>query len=236
MGIADTIGEALGQALTEPGCAPGAQLLREAEKRVAFAGGSFGMAGASAFDVAAFVVSLRDVLFADAESDAERAALARIFDWFCALAVEGYAKSREDALRLRHRDTLERGTPVVMLAPELPVAFLIGEPDRTVLEAAFGRLLLAVVRAGARAVVLDAGGLGGVTDPPALDALHSFAAHRKVAGQVTLVVSGLPPDAHEEWRRTAGDRTTVVFTERFEDAVTEALSVGGMQIQRKRGS
>src|SRR5688500_4271838 len=59
--LARSVIEPLGAGLSEAGCEPGAACLREAEKSVAFAGGSLGMHGASAFDVSAFTTSLRDV-------------------------------------------------------------------------------------------------------------------------------------------------------------------------------
>lgn len=231
-GMADIVTEALAGALGEPDCMPGGRPLREAEKRIAFAGGSLGMSGASVFDVTALMISLRDVLLAEASSDGERRALAALFDWFCALAAEGFTKSREDAVRMRHRDTLERGTPVVMIAAELPAAFLLGEPDRAVLEATFGRLLLAVVRVGAKAAILDGGGLARAQDPPVLDALAAFAKHRKIAGSVLLALSNVPADAEGEWTRTiTAAGTTLVLCERFEDAVEKGLAAGGRRIR-----
>ena len=221
-GIADTIASALGSALAEPGCAPGAAVLREAEKRIAFAGGSMGMSRQSGFDVAAFIYALREAISEEAADEEERLALRQLSDWFCALAFEGYSVSREDALRLRHRDALERGTPVVLLGPELPAAFLVGDPDRSVMDATFGRLLLLVVRVGARAVLIDAGGLGRPSEPPVLDALGSFAQHKKVAAKLPLVVAQLPSSAEDDWRRALPEGGEIHFHERFEEALDRA--------------
>jgi hypothetical protein len=230
-GIADTIASALGQALSEPGCAPGASVLREAEKRIAFAGGSMGMSRRSGFDVAAFIYALREALSEEAADDAEREGLSHLADWFCALAFEGYSVSREDALRLRHRDALERGTPVVLLGPELPAAFLVGDPDRSVMEATFGRLLLLVVRVGARAVLIDAGGVGRPSEPPVLDALTSFAQHRKVGGKIAVVVAQLPTSAEEDWKKCLPPDGEIIFQERFEEALARAQELA---LSRKR--
>jgi hypothetical protein len=229
-GAAEGVCEALGAGLGEPGAAPGHGALREAEKRVAFVGGSFGMAGASAFDLSAFVIALRDALASEASSTDERARLVELFDWFCALALEGYATSREDALRLRHRDELERGTPLVFVTHELPAALLVGDPDRTVLESVFGRLLLSVVRVGAKAVIVDASGLTRAADERVVDAVSSFARHRKVAGAVLVVLTGLPSDAEKAWREACGEGTRVEVFERFEDAVKAALAANGQKI------
>jgi hypothetical protein len=212
-GSAIGIIDALLPALAEPEHGPGASSLREAEKRIAFAGGAIGMAGGGAFDVSAFLISLRDAL--------ARPELAPLFDWFVALAMQGFATSREEALRLRHRDSLERGTPVVMITRELPAALLVGEPDRTVLEHTFGRLLLSIVRVGARAVIIDGGGLSAPTDPAVLEALEVFGAHRKVA-QVRTILSDLTTEAAELWRASFPPGAAVSVVERFDDAVALA--------------
>jgi hypothetical protein len=230
-GTAQGILDGLAAGLGEPGAGPGHGALREAEKRVAFAGGNFGMVGATAFDLSALVLALRDVLLAEAKDAAEADALRTIFDWLCALALEGYASSREQALRIRHRDALDRGTPVVMITPDLPVAFLLGDPDRTVLEGAFGRLLLSIVRVGARAAIVDGGGLTRAIEPAVLDALTAFSQHRKVQGAVTLILSGLAPEAERTWRETIGPGPVEVV-ERFEDAVQKGLQIAGQKISR----
>jgi hypothetical protein len=223
-GPAAGIVDALALGLGEPGCAPGAASLREAEKRVAFAGGSLGMAGASTFDVIAFVIALRDALVGHGADAVEKAALARLFDWLGAVALEGYSTSRADAMRLRHRDALERGTPVVMVTRELPAAFLVGDPDRSVLDVAFGRLLLSIVRVDARAAIVDGSGLVSPVDAPVLEALGVFAAHRKLAA-VTTLLTGLPSDAEEAWKAVFPPGARVVAVERFDDAVSRAQTV-----------
>lgn len=232
--LARSVVEPLAHGLSEPDAEPGASCLREAEKAFAFAGGAFGMNGASAFDVAAFTTSLRDVLSDEARDVPEREALARLFDWFSALAVESFSTSVREALRLHHRETLERGTPVVMITPELPAAFLVGEPDRSVIEATFGRVLLAVVRVGARAVILDGGGLTRPDAAELIEAMERFASHRKIAGKVTLVMTGLAEAQQRDWIKALETSVTVVHEERFEDAVVRALAVGGHEIVRRR--
>jgi hypothetical protein len=203
---------------------PGTPAMREAEKLFTFAGANFDswLPRATAFDVCAWVNALRDTLAARAPEDA--AALARLFDWLTALAVEGYAGSRLDALRARHRDGLEKGTPVLLVTPELPAALLVGEPERTVLDAVFGRLLLATARSGARVIIVDGSGLADPLAAAVLDALAAFAAHRKVAS-ITTLLSGLLPAAEERWLAAfppGAEKRAVEVHERFEDAVARA--------------
>jgi hypothetical protein len=228
-GLAGAVAEALASGVAEPGAVPGAPPLREVEKAVAFAGGSLGMSGMSAFDVVAFTLSLRDVLLVEAAGDAERAALARLFDWFAALAVEAYSTSRREALKMRYRDSLERGTPVVFLHPEVPAALLVGEPDRSVVESTFGRLLLATVRVGAKAIIIDGNGLVTPDAPEIIEGIAAFARHRKLAG-VTVVLSGLGEAAEAAWRKAFPDGSPVLHEERFEAAVSKAFSIAGVRM------
>jgi hypothetical protein len=213
--------EALGPALADPDAGPGRPALRETEKLFAFEGGNLAATGASAFDIAALVFALRDTLRAHAAGPDEVTALVRLFDWLSALALEGYATSRHDTLRLRTRDALERGTPVVLVTRELPAALLVGEPDHAVLESVFGRLLLLTVRIGARAVVIDGGGLVAPTDPTVLESVAAFARHPKLA-RVACIVSSLPPIAEPVWQTQFPAGVSLVFAERFDDAVARA--------------
>ncbi len=213
--------EALGAALADPDAGPGRPALREVEKLFAFEGGNLAATGASAFDIAALAVALRETLLAHAAGAGEAAALVRLFDWLSALALEGYATSRHDTMRLKNRDALERGTPVVLVTRELPAALLVGEPDGTVLESVFGRLLLLAVRTGARSLVIDGGGLVAPTDPVVLESVATFAHHPKLA-QIACIVSSLPPIAEPVWQERFPASSTPVFVERFDDAVARA--------------
>jgi hypothetical protein len=231
--LARSVIEPLGHGLEE-GAMPGAASLREAEKAVAFAGGSLGMSGANAFDVAAFTTTLRDVLADEARGPGEPEALERLFDWLSALAHEAFSTSARDSLQLHYRETLENGTPVVTLANELPAAFLVGEPDRSVMEATLGRLLLSVVRVGARAVLIDATGLLRPESTEVLEALRIFAAHPKVGDRVTIVVTGLAATHEKSWREAMPPPASVVNVERFDDALARALGLQGLEITRRR--
>jgi len=223
VGPARGIASALAIGLAEPGAAPGTSALREAEQLFTFAGACFDtwLPRASAFDVCALVNALRDTLAGRVR--AEAAALAPLFDWLSALAVEGFSSSRLDALRSRYHDSLEKGTPVILVNRELPAALLVGEPERSVLDTVFGRLLLATVRAGARAVIVDGSGLAAPLGAPVLEALAAFGAHRKVAS-ITTLLCGLQPAVEERWLAAFPPGAAEVH-ERFEDAVARAQQI-----------
>lgn len=228
-GVLESLGEALAPGRTDarPQLRPGSGEVREVEKAIAFVGASLGASGASTFDVAALVLALREVLGPEVDGEAERE-LSAFVEWLAVVAAESLASARERSAFERLREELEDGTPVVLVAPELPAAFFVARPDAEVLRSVFGRLLLTVVRTGARAVLLDASGLATASRDAFVDALARFAAHDKVAGRVELVVVGVPEPLHESWTDRAG--VPLAFESHFEDAVARGLTASGQRV------
>ncbi len=242
--LADALGPSAnpGRARTEPpgGAAqlpasalvPGSTLAREVEKAAALVGALHATGDASGFDVSALFFALRD-LFAALWSvdEQERATLVRFAEWLSAVACDSFSAARVQAERERWREQLEDGTPVVLIAPELPAAFLVGRPDGVLLDSVLSRLLLLVVRVGARAAVIDAAGMGDPARPEVLEALGRFLAHRKISGSVSLVAVGLADDPEQEWRQLADrSRTDLTFEAHLDRALARALSVGGYRL------
>ncbi len=232
-GVARLVADDLAIALSDGSLRPGDPVLREAEKRIAFAAGALGVTS-SAFDIAAFVAALRDELL-DAAPVAAHAGLRALGDWFSALALESYSRSREDALRSHHHDALER-VPILLLAQELPALFLVGEPDRSVLTGSFGRLLLAIVRVDARAILIDAQAVGAQTHPALLEPLAVLAQHKKVAGRVTPVVIGLSSASESAWRDVFATTPGLVLADTFEEGQARALTLAGWELTRRRAA
>jgi hypothetical protein len=212
---------------------PGSTVAREVEKAAALVGALLASGDATGFDVSALFYALRD-LFAAAPLEAgERAQLCGFAEWLNAVACDSFATARVQAERERWREQLEDGTPVVMAAPELPVAFLVGRPDGVLLDSVLSRLLLAVVRVGARAAVLDAAGLADPARPEVLDALGRFLEHRKVRGAVALIAVGLRSEPEQAWREQARrSATDLSFEAYFDRALDRALSLAGYRLVR----
>lgn len=201
VGVAEAI-----VAVLPSGGAPGGPEQRELEKRWAFAGGVLASAGVTAFDVLAFVTSLRDVIVDRDWTEGN----VRRFDWYAALALEGFTTCRLDALRGRMRESLEKGTPVLLLGRGVPAALLLGEPDRLTVETTLSRLLLLTARTGAPAVVIDGAGLRSADDPEVRRGVAAFASHHKLP-RVAVVLTGLG-GAAAAWRE-AFPRGVRVFVE-----------------------
>jgi hypothetical protein len=221
-GWASGFAETLGVALSDPACAPGSPSLREVEKRLTFIGGSLGTGSGSSFDVTALIIALRDLLAGEAASPVEKAAIAGLFDWLGAVAHEGYSSSQREGAWLRAQESLDRGTPIFVAAREVPCLLLLGEPGRAVAETLLGRLLLTVVRVGARAIVLDGSGLMSQADPTLLEAVSGFARHPRMK-DVAIVIAGLPVEIEETWRAACGRE--VLPSERLEEAIELARTL-----------
>jgi len=212
---------------------PGSAAAREVEKSAALVGAILAAGTASGFDAAALFYALRDVLAEASARAQDRAALRRFAEWITVVAFDSFATARVQAERERARDLLEDGTPVVQVAPELPAAFLVGRPDGVLCDSVLSRVLLLVVRVGARAAILHASGLTDPARPEVIEALRRFMAHKKVAGAVHVIAVGLPPEAEEPWRAVAADAGAELSCERdFDRAVERGLTLSGYRLVR----
>jgi hypothetical protein len=225
--VLEALGEAMAAVADDArGATPGSAALREVEKALSFVGASMAGVNASAFDASALALALRDALAANAADAAERARCHALFEWFTALVMQGFATARGDAAGERHRDQLEECAPVVLIAPDLPAAFPIGDERINGVDAVFARLLMLIVRVGARAAIVDPTGLADRAAPTVLEALTRLCNHRKFVESVTLVVVGLDEREAREWRRIArAARVPLQCTESFVDAVRGALEL-----------
>jgi hypothetical protein len=237
--ILESLGDALGPtAVPTPiesssALIPGSAAAREVEKSAALVGAILASGTASGFDAAALFYALRDVLAEAPVRPEDRAALRRFAEWIMVVAFDAFAAARVQAERERARDLLEDGTPVVQVAPELPAAFMVGRPDGVLCDSVLSRVLLLIVRVGARAAILHASGLTDPARPEVVEALRRFMSHKKVAGAVHVIAVGLPPEAEDAWRGVAGDTgAELSFEPHFDRAVERGLKLCGYRLVR----
>jgi hypothetical protein len=234
--LLDGLALALGSAEAADGAAalvPGAPALRELEKNTGFAGASMAAAGLSGFDVAACLLALRDALRERVAAD-HGALLQWLFEWLSALALDAFATARVMTARERMRAELERGTPVVLVAPRVPAVLLVGAPDRHTLDVIFDRAVVLMVTQDAPAIIVDATGLADPLAPGVLDGLRRFASHEHIAGRAEIVAVGLADEHAAAWARLAREAGAAMRREeRFRDAVATALArTGATLVQR----
>jgi hypothetical protein len=115
----------------------------------------------------------------------------------------------------------------------LPAVLLIGRPDRVGLDAIFSRLLLSVVRVGARVAIVDATGLTDPTADEVVDSLRGFVNHRKIATRVGINAVGLDREHADAWSRLCRDaQVGFRHAERFADAVGDAFARQRYELRR----
>ncbi len=226
---------ALGEAvlLPEASLRPGAPEVRELEKAAALAGASLSASGASGFDVAAVLVALRDAVIEFAPSD-RATSIGELFEWLVALAMDSFATAGRMSAQEKAAEQLEAGTPVVLIAPEVPAVLLFGTPTSDALDSILGRALLLVVRAGAPALVLDVAALVEPLHPVVVEAVARFFDQKRMAG-VEVLLSGATPAVADAWGALGRERgVTVTSVDRLDAAVARAYERAGYAPPRKR--
>ncbi len=225
--------ENLAEALPLPRLEPGSPELRELEKSIAFLGQVTGGSGRSGFDVAAMVITLRDLLLGWTDGD-ERDELTRLFEWLLVVALESCGAAGATAAHERQRDALERGTPVVLISPAVPAAFLVGLGDNLVLDSVFGRLLMLVVRVGARSIIIDATGLDDPGSAPVMVAMEHLFSHPRMRNDLLVLAVGLDSAAEARWSALA-TRTEIPLhrADSFDQALILALQRTDYRLVRR---
>jgi hypothetical protein len=211
---------------------PGANHLREVEKAVSFMAARLGAAGFTCFDVCGLIFALRDVLCEHLHGPAETEMLGYM-EWLAVLAADSLATGREQAALERWHNELDEGTPLVMVTPELPAALFVCKPDSRVAAGVLGRLLLSVVRTGARAAIIDVSGISGRLEVAFADALERFLSHSKVAGTVTVFARGVHANDVSSWEDIANrSGAKIIFEDYFDVCVAESLKIGSWRLLR----
>ncbi len=137
---------------------PGSDATRELERSAAFLGAQFASEGATAFDIAALLLELRDVLGGIVSAE-DSIRMTRLFEWLTVVACDTFAASGLQSLRERVNDQLELGTPIVELLPKVPAVFLVGAPNASVIDGLLSRAWMLAVGTGAPCLIVDTGGL-----------------------------------------------------------------------------
>jgi hypothetical protein len=226
--------EALGEASLSPATEwrPGAGAVRELEKQTTFAGSGLAAGGASGYDLAALVLSLRDAVLEFAGAD-DRAPVHDLFEWLVVVALDAFATAGAVSARERAEVQIEEGTPVILITPELPAVLLIGAPGAATVDGILARTLLLVVRTGAKSLLLDVSGLTDPASPTITEAADRFFAQTRLAPVEIELVGALEPTA-TAWQRMAHKRgVTLRSFDRFDAAVVAALTRAGASVVRR---
>ncbi|MBL4634898.1 MAG: hypothetical protein JKY56_13585 [Kofleriaceae bacterium] len=221
-----------GRAVSNLELRPGLSELREVEQAVAFLASNVGSTRrsskgmASGYDVGAALFSLRDVLSMELPAAATKE-LQSYIEWLVVLAGESLAHGREQAALERFSDELDAGTPLLMITQELPAAIFVCSPERRVVAGILARLLLAVVRTGAKALIIDISGVSKNWIPQLRESLEEFFENPRVGGKTTVFMCGISNSELSTWEELEKRvPTTLVFENYFDICVQSAIQIG----------
>jgi hypothetical protein len=211
---------------------PGSALGRELERSCAFLGGQLSGTGASGFDVAAFLLELRDAVLEHAAAE-ETAAIASLFEWLVILALDSFATAGILSLQERTTEQLESGTPVVELAPKVAAVLFVGGPTTSTMDALLSRGSMLAIGLGSNCLLLDVSGLSEQSLPLFPKTFAAFL-EREHPASIELLLVGATHSVADACQRAAthgGRRLTPL--EHLDTAVEQALDRNGYTIVRR---
>lgn len=211
---------------------PGAALSRELERSCAFLGGQLSSSGASGFDVAAFLLALRDAVLEHATPQ-ESPPITALFEWLVILALDSFATAGILSLQERTTEQLESGTPVVQLAPKVAAVLFVGGPTTATMDSLLSRGLMLAIGLGSNCLIIDVTGLS----EPALALFPKTIAaflEREHPPSIELILVGATRSVSDACQDVAAKGSRRLSTvERLDTAVAQALDRNGYAMVRR---
>ncbi len=211
---------------------PGSALTRELERSCAFLGGHFAGSGASGFDVAAFLLALRDAVL-ELAAPAEAPSVAALFEWLSILALDSFATAGILSLQERTTEQLEAGTPVVQLAPKVAAVLFVGGPTSATMDSLLSRGSMLAIGLGSNCLLVDVSGLCEQSLKLFPKTIAAFL-EREHPASIEIILVGATRSVSDACQATAtelGRRLSSV--ERLDSAVEQALDRNGYAIVRR---
>jgi rsbT co-antagonist protein RsbR len=186
--------------------------------------------GFSPSETAAFVLSLKQPLFAEVRNavkgDASALAdglwtITSVLDKVALYTTEVFLKSREEVIRRQQQELLELSTPVVELWTGILALPLIGTLDSARTQVVMESLLQAIVRTGAAIAIIDITGVPTVDTLVAQHLLKTVAAARLMGAD--CIISGIRPQIAQTIVHLGVDLSEVSTKATLADAFTLAL-------------
>jgi rsbT co-antagonist protein RsbR len=195
--------------------------------------------GFTPIEVATFVFSFKEPLFAEirasVEGDADVHAdelwqATRLLDRLGLYTMEVYQKSREEVIHRQQQELLELSTPVVNLWEEVVAVPLIGTLDSARTQVVTESLLEKIVDAGARIAIIDITGVPTVDTLVAQHLIKTVAAARLMGAD--CIISGIRPQIAQTIVHLGVDLGDVITKATLADAIAVALRQTGFQVTR----
>jgi hypothetical protein len=211
---------------------PGSTLTRELERACAFLGGQFASGSASGFDVAAFLLALRDAV-EEFAAPAEAPLVRELFEWLSILALDAFAAAGIQSLHERTTEQLESGTPVVQLAPKVAAVLLVGDPTTSTVDSLLSRGLMLAIGISSVCMIVDVTGLSEHAMQLFPKTIAAFI-EREHPPSIELIVVGATRSVADACQDTCTRLHRRLRTvERIDSAVEHVLDRNGYSIVRR---
>jgi rsbT co-antagonist protein RsbR len=195
--------------------------------------------GASPSQVATFVLSLKQPLFAslranlgsDADALAEEVVAAtRLIDQLALYTTEVYQKAREEVIARQQTEMLELSTPVVKLWEGILALPMIGTLDSARTQVVMETLLQRIVEQGAEIAIIDITGVPTVDTLTAQHLLKTVTAARLMGAD--CIISGIRPQIAQTIVHLGVDLGDITTKATLADAFRLALQRTGAALGR----
>ena len=195
--------------------------------------------GASPSQVATFVLSLKQPLFArlrgslggDADALADEIWTAtRLIDQLALYTTEVYQKAREEVIARQQSDMLELSTPVVKLWDGILALPMIGTLDSARTQVVMETLLQRIVEQGAEIAIIDITGVPTVDTLTAQHLLKTVTAARLMGAD--CIISGIRPQIAQTIVHLGVDLGDITTKATLADAFRLALQRTGAPLGR----
>ena len=198
--------------------------------------------GFSPSETAAFVVSLKEVLFDGLRPIAGRDPAGvisvirdtgAVLDKLALYSTEMYQRSREQVIVRQQQELLELSTPVVTLWHGVLALPIIGTLDSARTQIVMENLLQRIVESGASIAIIDITGVPTVDTLTAQHLLKTVAAARLMGAD--CIISGIRPQIAQTIVHLGVDLGTVVTKATLADAFSVALRRLGLAVSKPQG-
>jgi hypothetical protein len=179
----------------EPAAAGDAASAHELMKQLAFHARELGLEGRTASLAQLQILALDDLLLSrSAALGAGLAPLRRVVREATLVVADAHALGLAERLRAGHHRQIRDFTPIVRVAEDVVLGFLLGPMSADLIDAAVGGLLRAAASAGARTAILDIFG-AGPEDQRFYRTIESMLAANT---RIRFVLTGLPDPARTQ--------------------------------------
>jgi rsbT co-antagonist protein RsbR len=199
--------------------------------------------GFSPTEVATFVLSLKQPLFAASRRDLGKTpdklfdavwAATELLDRLALITTEAYIATREELISRQQQELLELSTPVVKLWDGILALPIIGTLDSSRTQVVMENLLQMVVSTNSKFAIIDITGVPTVDTLVAQHLLKTITAARLMGAE--CIISGVRPQIAQTIVHLGINLEDVITRAKLADAFALALQMSGRTVVRQAAS